>query len=101
MAVCVLMFVVVTGCAGSVDPLPGYTRASVEEHASIVHAIVDYYAARQRAVMFGDSALLFDAYPKLAHGEIVREGINLDALFVKMMRDDRVTAASSSRASIW
>ena len=87
----VLLFVVVTGCAGSVDPLPGYTRASLEEHASIVHAIVDYYAARQRAVMFGDAALLFDAYPKLAQGEDLREGINLDGFFVRLMRDDRVT----------
>jgi hypothetical protein len=82
---------VLVGCARSENPLPGYTRSSVDEHASIVHAIVDYYAARQRAVMFGDAALLFDAYPKLAHGENLREGINLDALFVKMMRDDRVT----------
>jgi hypothetical protein len=91
MAVFTLLVVVVTGCAGSVDPLPGYGRTSVEEHASIVQAIVDYYAARQRAVMFGDAALLFDAYPKLAQGENLREGINLDAFFVKMMRDDRVT----------
>jgi hypothetical protein len=87
----VLLFVVVTGCASPVDPLPGYTRASVEQHASIVHAIVDYYGARQRAVMFGDAALLFDAYPKLAHGENLREGINLDSFFVRLMRDDRVT----------
>lgn len=87
----VLVLVAASGCAGSVDPLPGYTRASVEEHASIVHAIVDYYTARQRAVMFGDAALLFDAYPKLAQGENLREGINLDAFFVRLMRDDRVT----------
>jgi hypothetical protein len=91
----VLLSVVATGCARAVfpqpDPLPGYTRASVEEHASIVHAIVDYYAARQRAVMFGDAALLFDEYPKLAQGENLREGINLDGFFVRLMRDDRVT----------
>jgi hypothetical protein len=90
-----LLFGVATGCARAVfpqpDPLPGYTRASVEEHASIVHAIVDYYAARQRAVMFGDAALLFDEYPKLAQGENLREGINLDGFFVRLMRDDRVT----------
>ena len=89
-----LLFVVAAGCGAGYpqpDPLPGYTRASVEEHASIVHAIVDYYAARQRAVMFGDAALLFDLYPQLARGENLREGINLDAFFVRLMRDDRVT----------
>jgi hypothetical protein len=90
-----LLFVIATACGRVVnpqsDPLPGYRRASVEEHASILHAIVDYYAARQRAVMFGDAALLFDAYPQLAHREDLREGVNLDGFFVRLMRSDRVT----------
>jgi hypothetical protein len=53
--------------------------------------VVEYYAARQRAVMFGDAMLLFGIYPKLAQGEDLREGINLDAFFVRLMRDDGVT----------
>ena len=80
------MFVVVTGCAGSVDPLPGYTRASDGERASVMRTIEDYYARRERAALTGDTSVLFAAYTELADGEDRSKGINVDAFFVQRMR---------------
>ncbi|MGH2491400.1 MAG: hypothetical protein ACRDF9_07815 [Candidatus Limnocylindria bacterium] len=89
------MILVLSGCARAVDqlpdPLPGYARASADERAALVRAVADYYTVRQRAVKFGDAAVVFAAYPKLAEGESLREGINLDAHFIRQMRDGGVT----------
>lgn len=89
------MILVLSACARGVDqlpdPLPEYTRASADERAALVGAVADYYTVRQRAVKFGDAAVVFAAYPKLAQGESLREGINLDAFFIRQMRDGGVT----------
>lgn len=73
------------------DPLPGYTPASADAQVALVRAVADYYTVRRRAVLVGDASVMFAAYPKLAHGEDLREGINLDAFFVRLMRDGGVT----------
>lgn len=80
-------------CARAVDPLPGYTRASGEERASLMRAIADYYTVRGRAFVLGDPAVLFAVYPKLAQGEDVRNGINLDAFHLVLWRNVEVTKA--------
>jgi hypothetical protein len=74
-----------------VDPLPGYTRASTQEHASLIRAVGDYYALRARAFVLSDPTVLFAAYPKLAQGQDVRDGINLDAIRVPQWREVQVT----------
>jgi hypothetical protein len=81
------LVLIATACAPAIDPLPGFTRAAGEERATLVRAIADYYTVRERAFVSGDMASLFAAYPKLAHGEDVREGVNLDAFWVPHMRD--------------
>jgi hypothetical protein len=78
---------VATACAPADDALPGLTRASGEERATLLRAIADYYTVRERAFVSGDMASLLAAYPKLAHGEDVREGINLDAFWAPHLRD--------------
>jgi len=82
-----VVLVLIAGCVRSVDPLPGYRRASSEEHASLMRAVSDYYSVRSRAFVSGDAAVLFAAYPKLQHGEDVREGVNLDGFWAPHMRE--------------
>lgn len=77
---------VVMSCAPSVDPLPGYTRASLEERASLLRVIADYYALRERAALVGDASVLFAVYPRLADGENRSTGVNADGFFVERMR---------------
>lgn len=81
----------VASCARPVDPLPGYTRASGEELASLTRAVADYYTVRARAFVAGDPAVLFAVYPGLAEGEDVRNGINLDAFRLVGWRELEVT----------
>lgn len=68
------------------DPLPGYAPASASERASVVGAIYDYFAMRQRAAVTGDATELFEAYPALAQHEDRRQGINTEAFFVERVR---------------
>ncbi|HEY9325968.1 MAG TPA: hypothetical protein VIS26_05310 [Candidatus Limnocylindria bacterium] len=82
-----VLLCVLAGCACSADPLPGYRSASSEEHAALVRAVSEYYALRARVFVSGDAAALFAAYPKLQHGEDLREGINLDGFWVPHMRE--------------
>jgi hypothetical protein len=82
------------GCARAVDPLPGYARASGEERASLMRAVADYYTVRERVFVSGDATSLFAACPRLAQGEDLREGINLDAFRVPHLRDLGVTDVS-------
>jgi hypothetical protein len=56
-----------------------------------MRAIADYYSVRGRAFVSGDAGVLFAAYPKLAQGEDVRRGINLDAFHVPLWREVEVT----------
>ena len=86
-----MLALAVAACARVVDPLPGYTRASGEERAPLIRAIADYYTVRGRAFVLGDPAVLFAVYPKLAQGEDVRNGINLDASRVVLWREVDVT----------
>jgi hypothetical protein len=85
--VLVLLSVVVSACGRAVDPMPGYRRASSEEHASLMRAVSDYYSIRSHVFVSGDAAALFAAYPKLRQGEDLREGINLDGFWVPHMRE--------------
>jgi hypothetical protein len=87
-----LVFAVVA-CAPP-DPLPGYTRASAEQHATLMRAVSDYYTVRERAFVSGDASVLFAAFPKLAQGQDIREGINLDALHLPGWREQEATKAS-------
>lgn len=85
--IAVLVLLCVIGGCVLADPLPGYRLASSEEHAALMRAVSDYYSARARAFVSGDAAALFAAYPKLQHGEDLREGINLDGFWVPHMRE--------------
>jgi hypothetical protein len=95
----VAFFLLLAGCTRGADrrpdPLPDYTRASGAEHAAIARAVADYYVVRQRAVMLGDASALFGVYPKLAKGEDLRQGLNLDAFFIRQMRDGGVTKVTN------
>ena len=82
-----VLLVLIAGCACAADPLPGYRRASSEEHGSLMRAVSDYYAVRAHAFVSGDAAALFAAYPKLQQGADLREGINLDGFWVPHMRE--------------
>jgi hypothetical protein len=82
----VALALVVMSCARPVDPLPGYTRASSEERASLFRATADYYALRERAALIGDAAVLFAVYPQLAEGEDRSRGVNTDGFFVERIR---------------
>lgn len=85
------LLLVVVGCAQRVDVLPGYTRASASEHASLLRAISDYYTLRARAFVLGDESVLLAAYPKLAEGANLKEGINLDAFRIPLWREAEAT----------
>jgi hypothetical protein len=52
-----------------------------------MRAVADYYEVRERALVQGDPRILFAAYPKLAQGEDLRSGINLDAFHVLHRRE--------------
>lgn len=92
--VTIALALAVSACALYVDPLPGYRRASGEERATLMRALADYYTVRGRAFVSGDAAILFAAYPKLAQGEDVREGINLDAFHLPGWRAVEATKAT-------
>jgi hypothetical protein len=81
--VVIALLLPVAACAGSADPLPGYTPASGLERASVVRTIEDYYAMRERAAVTGDGTELFQAYPALRQGMDRRRGINREAFFVE------------------
>ena len=59
-----------------------------------MRAVSDYYSVRSRAFVSGDAAVLFAAYPKLQHGEDVREGVNLDGFWAPHMRELGVSLMS-------
>lgn len=73
------LLLVLVGCAQRVDVLPGYTRASASEHASLLRAVSDYYTLRARAFVLGDASVLTAAYPKLAEGANLQEGVTIKA----------------------
>ena len=81
------LLLALAACARLADPLPGYARASDEDRAALMRAVSDYYTVRARAFVSGDAAVLFAAYPKLAQGSDMREGINVDALRVPSMHE--------------
>jgi len=83
----VVLFVTVSACGRSEDPLPGFRRASSEERAALMRSVLDYYALRARAFISGEPGALFLAYPKLQQGQDLREGINLDGFWVPHMRE--------------
>jgi hypothetical protein len=75
-----------TACVRASDPLPGYTPATAEERASVVHTIEDYFAMRERAAVTGDTTELFTAFPALAQHEDRRQGVNTEVFFVERVR---------------
>ncbi|HKY49944.1 MAG TPA: hypothetical protein VJP45_01690 [Candidatus Limnocylindria bacterium] len=81
------LIVAAAACVSATDPLPGFVRAAGEERASLVRAVADYYTVRGRAFVSGHLRDLYVAYPKLAQGEDIREGINLDAHHFRQWRE--------------
>lgn len=91
----VLLALVLSVACSRGDALPGYTRATGDERAALMRAVADYYAVRERAFVSGDSRTLFAAYPRLAQGEDVRQGINLDPFWIPHMRELGITSVTS------
>lgn len=56
-------------------------------------AIADYYTVLGRAFVTGDIRSLHAAYPNLASGEDIRNGINLETLRLRSWREVEATSA--------
>lgn len=74
--------VLLIGCAS--DPLPGYRPATVDERASMLATVSEYYAIWGRAMVTGDIAPLYERHPKLAHGAVPQRGINNEAFTARL-----------------
>lgn len=83
--VIVALVFAIAACAPP-DPLPGFAPASAVDRASVVRAVEDYFAVRERAAVTGDTTELFESYPALALHEDRRQGINTETFFVERVR---------------
>jgi len=82
--------VLLSACAATPDPLPGYRAATSEERAQAMAVLSDYYAVRAQAIAAGDVGVLYARYPLLATGEDRVHGINIEAWFIERMKAIKV-----------
>jgi hypothetical protein len=86
MRVAALVFTIAAAACAQADPVAGYRPASLEERATVMGVIAEYYDLLDRAQVTGDTGALLARHPGLATGQQRQPGVNIETWTVERTR---------------